>query len=510
MKAKPIMIQGTASSSGKSLITAALCRIFHQDGFRVAPFKAQNMSNNSFVTRDGLEMGRAQVVLAYAAGLEPDVRMNPVLLKPSSDTGSQVVLQGKPSFIMNAKEWHDTRNRLRCTIKECYESIALENEIMVIEGAGSPAEINLKENDIVNMGMANMADSPVIIVGDIDRGGVFASLVGTMELLENDERARVKGFIINKFRGDTGLLKDGLEKLEEMTSVPVLGVVPWIEHAIDEEDGVSNRFECKNYPKSDIDICIIRLPHISNYTDFLPLENVGGVTVRWCDSKDKIGSPDLLIIPGTKTTVIDLKKLKESGVADEIIAYAKRGNTVFGVCGGFQMMGKVIYDPDHCESSADYETGLGLLDMKTSFFPQKITEQVKAQICKSCFWLFPGLSGSFVNGYEIHMGKTEFGDEAVPLLYGTDRNGKKFINGVTDKTGKIAGTYLHGLFDSSRITTGVINALRKKKGLEIIRDEIMEHQVKLNKDIDYLAGIVKGSIDMDAIYKIMGIGNVCD
>lgn len=309
MKAKPIMIQGTASSSGKSLITAALCRIFHQDGFRVAPFKAQNMSNNSFVTRDGLEMGRAQVVQAYAAGLEPDVRMNPVLLKPSSDTGSQVVLQGKPSFIMNAKEWHDTRNRLRCTIKECYESIALENEIMVIEGAGSPAEINLKENDIVNMGMANMADSPVIIVGDIDRGGVFASLVGTMELLENDERARVKGFIINKFRGDTGLLKDGLEKLEEMTSVPVLGVVPWIEHAIDEEDGVSNRFECKNYPKSDIDICIIRLPHISNYTDFLPLENVGGVTVRWCDSKDKIGSPDLLIIPGTKTTVIDLKKL---------------------------------------------------------------------------------------------------------------------------------------------------------------------------------------------------------
>jgi len=350
-----------------------------------------------------------------------------------------------------------------------------------------------------------MADSPVIIVGDIDRGGVFASLVGTMELLENDERARVKGFIINKFRGDAGLLKDGLEKLEEITSVPVLGVVPWIDHAIDEEDGVSSRFECRDYPKSDVDICIIRLPHISNYTDFLPLENIDGVTVRWCDSKDKIGSPDLLIIPGTKATVNDLRKLKESGVADEIIAYTKRGNTVFGVCGGFQMMGKVIYDPDHCESSADYETGLGLLDMKTSFFQQKITEQVKAQICKSCFWLFSGLSGSFVNGYEIHMGKTEFGDEVFPLLYGTERNGKMYINGVTDKTGKIAGTYLHGLFDSSQITKGMVNVLRKRKGLEIIGDEIMEHHVKLNDDINYLAGIVKDNIDMDAIYKITGI-----
>lgn len=496
------MIQGTASSSGKSLITAALCRIFYQDGKKITPFKAQNMSNNSFVTRDGLEMGRAQVVQAYAAGLEPDVRMNPVLLKPSGDTGSQVVLNGKSAFTMNAKEWHETRNQLRCTIRQCYESLASEYEIIIIEGAGSPAEINLKKNDIVNMGMAKMADAPVVIVGDIDRGGVFASLVGTMQLLDSDERARVKGFIINKFRGDVGLLKPGLDELEKLTGVPVLGVVPWINHSIDDEDSVAQRLNCKKYAPAEIDICIIRLPHISNFTDFIPLESVPGVQVRWCSKAAEIGSPDMLILPGTKATIADLKALRDAGIADSITTYARTGGTVLGICGGFQMLGNVIGDPHHTESVCDCEAGLQLLDMSTVFHDNKRTTQAIVTIQGNSAWPFRELSGVQVNGYEIHMGQSEFG-ECVPFTIGIDAQGIKSVIGVADLTGRIFGTYCHGLFDTKAVVSGVVNSLRKAKGLPGIQFELIDRQQALDKDLNQLADICRVQLDMNKIAQII-------
>jgi len=506
--AKSIMIQGTASSSGKSLITAALCRIFHQDGHKVAPFKAQNMSNNSFVTREGLEMGRAQVVQAYAAGLEPDVRMNPVLLKPSGDTGAQVVLNGKAAFAMNANEWHETRNQLRCTIRQCYESMASEYEIIVIEGAGSPAEINLKKNDIVNMGMAKMADAPVIIVGDIDRGGVFASLVGTMQLLDSDERARVKGFIINKFRGDVGLLKPGLDELEKITGVPVLGVVPWISHSIDDEDSVAQRLSCKNYSPAEIDICIIRLPHISNFTDFIPLESVPGVQVRWCSKAAEIGSPDMLILPGTKATIADLKAIKYAGIADSITAYAHTGGTVLGICGGFQMLGNIIRDPYHAESDCDCETGLQLLDMSTVFHDNKRTTQAIVTILGNSAWPFRELSGVQVKGYEIHMGQSEF-EDCVPFTVATDALGTETTIGIADLTGRIFGTYCHGLFDTKAVVSGVVTALRKAKGLPDIPLDLIDRQQSLDNDLSRLAGICRTQLDMNKIAHIINDHTTC-
>ncbi|MBD3315610.1 MAG: cobyric acid synthase [Chitinivibrionales bacterium] len=503
MRSKSLMIQGTASSSGKSLIAAALCRIFRQDGYRVAPFKAQNMSNNSFVTRDGLEMGRAQVVQAYAAGLEPDVRMNPVLLKPSSDTGSQVVLKGKPAFTMKARQWHETRDKLRCTIRDCYESLAAEYDLIVIEGAGSPAEINLKKNDIVNMGMAEMADAPVLLVGDIDRGGVFASLVGTMELLENQEKARVKAFVINKFRGDVGLLKPGLEQLEKICGVPVLGVVSWVHHAIDEEDGVTERFNRTSWPNTDIDICVIRLPRISNYTDFLPLEAIPGVRVRWCESSAAIGRPDLLILPGTKSTIGDLQVLKKSGFADAILSYAQRGGAVLGICGGFQMLGKEIHDPNHCESSCDKESGLGLLDMLTEFHTDKTTTQTQVTISSAAAGLFAALNGIQTTGFEIHMGKSDFGPDSQPFTVLSDASGREAVIGIASPSGSIAGTYLHGLFDSSIVATTLVNALRERKGLAQLQDAVVERSVALNEDIDNLADVVRHSLDMDMLKRIV-------
>jgi adenosylcobyric acid synthase len=448
-------------------------------------------------------MGRAQVVQAYAAGLEPDVRMNPVLLKPSSDTGSQVVLKGKPVFTMKARQWHETRDKLRCTIRECYESLAAEYDIIVIEGAGSPAEINLKKNDIVNMGMAEMADAPVLLVGDIDRGGVFASLVGTMQLLEYQEKARVKGFIINKFRGDVELLKPGLDQLEEITSVPVLGVVPWIQHAIDEEDGVTERFNRISGPNTDIDICVIRLPRISNYTDFLPLEAIPGVRVRWCESNAAIGCPDLLILPGTKSTIGDLQELKKSGFAGAILSYAQGGGAVLGVCGGFQMLGKEIYDPTHCESSCDKESGLGLLDMTTVFHADKTTTQTQVILRSAAEGLFGTLNGIQATGYEIHMGRSDYGPDTQPFTIVSDASYRESVIGIASPSGTIAGTYLHGLFDSSIVATTLVNALREKKGLAPLQDAVVERNVALNRDIDNLADVVRNCLDMDMLKTIV-------
>jgi adenosylcobyric acid synthase len=498
------MIQGTASSSGKSLIAAAFCRIFHQCGYSVAPFKAQNMSNNSFVTAQGLEMGRAQVVQAYAAGLEPDVRMNPVLLKPSSDTDAQVILKGKSSFTMSAKDWHKTRDLLRCIIRQCFESLSSGYEIIVIEGAGSPAEINLKKNDIVNMGMAKMADAPVIIVGDIDRGGVFAALAGTMLLLDPDERARVKGFIINKFRGEMELLKSGLEQLEKITGIPVLGVVPWIDHVIDDEDGVTERFGLRKYAGSDVDICVIRLPHISNFTDILPLEAVPGVKVRWCDTKETIGSPDLLVIPGTKATIADLQAIRKNGIANVIVQYAHNGGTVIGICGGFQMLGATIADPDCIESSQRFESGLGLLDMKTVFDSDKKTIQTTTVINGSSSWLFAKLNNAEIRGYEIHMGKSMYGPTSVPFTCAVDEL-PEVVTGVADISGHVLGTYLHGFFDSGIVVSGMINSIRAKKNLPPLEITIIDRQYVVNNELNRLAAVCRQCLDMHKIMQIAGI-----
>ncbi|MFC1942597.1 cobyric acid synthase, partial [Chloroflexota bacterium] len=349
--ARTLMIQGTASSAGKSIMVAALCRIFHQDGYRVAPFKSQNMALNSFVTAEGGEMGRAQVVQAEAAGLEPTVDMNPVLLKPTTDTGCQVIVMGKAVRTISASEYYRYTPSLLITIEDSLNRLRSAYDIVVIEGAGSPAEINLKEREIVNMRVAKMADSPVLLVGDIDRGGVFASLVGTLELLEEDEREIVKGLIINKFRGDPGLLKPGLDFLEKRTSKPVLGVVPYFRDIrIAQEDSVYLDERSENHATGDLDIAVIRLPHISNYDDFDPLEDEGGM-VRYVTQRFELGNPHIIIIPGTKSTVSDLQYLKHSGLANSILTHAKAGTPVVGICGGYQMLGQRILDPDEAEST---------------------------------------------------------------------------------------------------------------------------------------------------------------
>ena len=337
--AKRIMIQGTMSGVGKSLLCAGLCRIFHEDGFRVAPFKSQNMALNSFITKDGLEMGRAQAVQAFAAGIEPDVRMNPILLKPSSDTGSQVILHGEVQGELSAAEYFRRKKEFVPEIRKAFDSLSEEFDIVVIEGAGSPAEINLKQNDIVNMGLAEMVDAPVLLVGDINRGGVFAQLYGTVALLEPHEQKRIRGLVINQFRGDEQILRPGLQMLEQRVQKPICGVVPYTDVDLDDEDSVCERLSHHKAEKP-LDIAVIRLPHISNFTDFSPLEAHPMLGVRYVSAPHQLGTPDLVILPGTKSTMADLKWLRESGLEASVLRLAGQGVGVLGVCGGYQMLGK--------------------------------------------------------------------------------------------------------------------------------------------------------------------------
>src|SRR4030066_1118910 len=378
MPAKTLMIQGTASSVGKSVIVAGLCRIFRQDGFKVAPFKARNMALNSFVTKEGGEIGRAQAVQAEAAGIEPSVYMNPVLLKPEAETSAQVIVLGKVTKRLEASQYYKHTPNLLKVIEDSLSRLRSTYEIVVIEGAGSPAEINLKKREIVNMRVAKMANSPVLLVGDIDRGGVFASIIGTLELLTKRERDLIKGFIINKFRGDLKLLKPGRDLLEKRTGKPVLGVIPYFRDlAIAQEDSVYLDERQANSAKGTVDVAVIRLPHISNYDDFDPLEEQG-CTVRYVSNVLEMGNPDLLILPGTKSTIADLIRLQQQGLAQAIIHRAQSGIPVIGICGGYQMLGKHIHDPDKIESSQDSINGLGLLNSTTIFHNDKTTTQVRA------------------------------------------------------------------------------------------------------------------------------------
>ena len=501
MKAKTLMIQGTGSSVGKSILVAALCRIFRQDGFSVAPYKSQNMSLNSYVTRDGGEMGRAQVAQAEAAGIEPSVDMNPILLKPEADARSQVVLMGKPAMTLPAGEYYLHTPELLKAAGESLKRLRSRHDIIIIEGAGSPAEINLKRCEIVNMCIAKMADAPVLLVGDIDKGGVFAQLVGTLALLDDDERSYIKGFIINKFRGDISLLKPGLDELERITSLPVLGVIPYYHDIfIDEEDSV--RRDTPSKATTDIDIAVIHLPHISNSTDFEPLQREQGVTVRYIKHAKDIGHPDAIILPGSKSTISDLAQIRKTDIADAIVRSARTGVPVIGICGGFQMLGERIDDPSHTESNCDSVAGLGLLNIVTTFAKRKTTWQVRAA-CACEHGIFSGLSDKEIIGYEIHMGQT-LGDNVSSAFKIVSRGDRKaaHLDGAVSEDGNIVGTYIHGLFENASVRHCLLSNLRKTKGVDC---ETRSFTLSKDSEYDKLAALVRGSLDIDMIYKIAGI-----
>ncbi len=503
MRAKTLMIQGTSSSVGKSVLVTALCRIFKQDGFRVAPFKAQNMALNSFVTKDGEEMGRAQVVQAEAAGIEPRVDMNPVLIKPEADAKSQVIVRGKVAKTISAEKYYRYTPYLLKIVEDSLNHLCSTYDVVIIEGAGSPAEINLKAREIVNMRISKIAHAPVILVGDIDRGGVFASLVGTLELLEEDERNYIKGFIINKFRGDLKLLQPGLELLEKHTAKPVLGVVPYFRGiTIAQEDSVYLEERIENTPSSDLDIAIIHLPHISNYDDFDPLEEEG-CRVHYIAYPCELGSPDLIILPGTKSTISDLLYLWRSGLAEDIIQQARNGVPVVGICGGYQILGRSLHDPGGIESSEDSALGLGLLDMTTTFTPGKSTTQVRARVAAN-HGLLEKMKGQELVGYEIHMGQTEnIGDMSAFHIFETPQGKTDYSDGTLNAQGMVLGTYLHGLFHNFGFSRTLLNFLRRRRGLP---QRSGGATMGKEQQYDRLAELVRRSLDMAAIYKIMDEG----
>jgi len=498
MPAKTLMIQGTASSVGKSIIVAALCRIFRQDGFRVAPFKAQNMALNSFVTKEGGEIGRAQAVQAEAAGVEPSIHMNPVLLKPEAEARSQVVVLGKVAKNLEASQYYSYTPYLVTIIQESLNQLRSAYDIVVIEGAGSPAEINLKEREIVNMRVARIAGAPVLLVGDIDRGGVFASLVGTLELLSKKECDLIKGFIINKFRGDLGLLKPGLDLLEKHTGKPVLGVIPYFRGiTIAQEDSVYLDERPTTSADGNLDVAIIRLPHISNYDDFDPLEEQG-CAVRYVTDASQLGNPDLIIIPGTKSTIADLIHLQQQGLAQAIRQRAYAGTPVIGICGGYQMLGNSIDDHDKVESNDGSITGLGLLDSETIFDHDKTTTQIKARVVADD-GLLEGLKGIDIAGYEIHMGQTR-SQVCQPVLrvLETPQGKANYFDGAIGSRGLIFGTYIHGLFHNLDFTHAFLNRLRQLRGLSTAPAT----QVNKQEQYDKLANMIRQNLDMSQVYEI--------
>ena len=489
--AKVIMIQGTMSNAGKSLLAAGLCRIFHQDGYRVAPFKSQNMALNSFITREGLEMGRAQVMQAEAAGIEPSVLMNPILLKPTNDTGSQVIVNGEVLGNMSAREYFSHKKELIPDIMKAYHALEKQYDIIVIEGAGSPAEINLKADDIVNMGLAKLVDAPVLLAGDIDRGGVFAQLYGTVALLEPEERARIAGLVINKFRGDVDILRPGLAMLEEKTGLPVLGVVPYLHVEIEDEDSLSERLNARDVVKP-LDVAVIRLPHISNFTDFIPLEQHELLGVRYVQRARELGRPDLVILPGTKNTMEDLLWLRQNGLEAAALKLAHAGTPILGVCGGYQMLGQTLDDPQGTESGRPMAlSGLGLLPTRTVFDAQKRRMQVRAVAQGELF------GRARLTGYEIHNGRTEVG--GAPFCVLEDGTPEGCVNR------NVFGTYLHGLFDSGELTGALVRMLCARKGISPTQTQLMSMADYRQQQFDLLADGVRQALDMGAVYRAINM-----
>lgn len=502
-----IMMMGTSSHVGKSILATAMCRILYRKGRKVVPFKAQNMALNSYVTRDGDEMGRAQVAQAEAAGMEPMVDMNPVLLKPTGNAASQVIIMGKPVGNMSAREYHRGYSlKAFDAVKEALGRLDKEYDTIVIEGAGSPAEINLKANDIVNMRVAKYLQAPVLLIADIDRGGALASLVGTLELLDEEERALVKGLVINKFRGDVTLLTPAIDFLEEKTGKPVLGVVPHIDQmGIDDEDSVSLEEKQAAPTEGDIRIAVIQTPKISNFTDFDALAHEKDVALYYVKSVEDLGEPDVIMLPGSKNTTEDMLYLRKSGLGEKILAHAKAGKAVIGICGGYQMLGEVIKDPQHTESQNDEVAGLGLLGMETVFASEKLTSQVVAQ-CQDLHFMGQSISADNLQGYEIHMGHTAFTREADKHPFTVcQRRGKACASqeGTANAAGNVFGTYIHGVFDNDVFRRSVLNALRHSKGLEALantRNVMAEKQ----QAYEHLADVVENALDMEKLYQIMG------
>ncbi|CAI7989448.1 Cobyric acid synthase [Geodia barretti] len=480
------MVQGTASHVGKSVLVSALCRILRQDGLRIAPFKAQNMSNNSYVTPDGGEIGRAQAVQAEAAGVDARVEMNPVLLKPEADSHAQVVLMGRPLTSAGARDYFDLKATLWDSVTSSLDTLRSQYDVVVIEGAGSPAEINLKATEIVNMRVALYADAPVLLCGDIDRGGVFASLLGTLQLLDPPERDAVKGFVINKFRGDVSLLTDGLTWLEEYTGKPVVGVV-------------------HHFP-AVLDVAVVQVPHISNFDDFDPLDREPGVALRYVQHGDRLGHPDLVILPGSKTTIPDLLWMDQQGLSRAVTDAFADGSAVIGICGGYQMLGNTILDPDRVESSVGAADGLGLLPLVTTFAGTKETHRVRATVHPDAAMpgsLFSGSANEEVVGYEIHMGRTT-GEGVAPAFTVLDRadahvNPDNALDGAMDSTGRAMGTYIHGLFHNAGVRQALLNELARRKGVTMLPGS----DVGRDREYDKLADWVRNSLNMDLVYGML-------
>lgn len=509
MQHKNIMIQGTASSVGKSIITAGICRILHEDGYKVAPFKSQNMSLNSFITSEGKEMGRAQVVQSEAACIEPRVSMNPILLKPSGTRKAQVIINGEVYKDMSAMEYHKFKPELKNIVKEIYNELEDEFDYVVLEGAGSPAEINLRENDIVNMGMAELVDAPVILVGDIDRGGVFASLAGTIQLLSEEERKRVKGVIINKFRGDVEILKPGLKMIEDIINIPVLGVVPYIKLNIDDEDSVSvETKKVREIKEDEIVIKIIRLPYMSNFTDFNVLFSLDGANVSYINNKEELKNADLIIIPGSKNTIKDLMFLKNEGFQEELRKCKEEGKIIFGICGGFQMLGNKIINGEKVENDVEQICALEFLDIETEFKNSKVTTQVKGRISND-YGILNDCLDKYIEGYEIHMGRTtSIGSKAIPFVEIQEvlGNEEKKIEGYRNEVGSVMGTYIHGIFDSLEFTNTLLNNLKAKKGIQENKIEVLKYETfteMKNREYTKLSNVLRDSLDMEKIYKII-------
>ena len=514
--AKVIMIQGTMSGVGKSLLAAGLCRIMKRDGYRAAPFKSQNMALNSFVTEEGLEMGRAQVMQAEAAGLAPLVCMNPILLKPTDHTGSQVIVNGQILGNMSAREYFSYKRGLIPDIKRAFRKLEEMADIIVIEGAGSPAEVNLRENDIVNMGLAEIVDAPVLLAGDIDRGGVFAQLLGTLLLLTEEEKKRVRGLIINKFRGDRSLLDSGIEILEEKGGIPVTGVVPYMDIQLEDEDSLTERFRKKE--KRKIDIAVIRYPRISNFTDFNVFEQIPEVSVRYVASAAELGCPDMVFLPGSKNTMSDLDWMRGNGLEAAVKKMAQN-IPVCGICGGYQMMGEHISDPEGMENGGTMK-GMGLLPITTRLKREKVRRQIHGTVNKM-EGFFSILSGLEFNGYEIHIGESVrstsnhsrqrlFRGEVLSL---TQENAKmQHSSGefgissteaafVTGRNKNVCGTYIHGIFDRAAIATALVTALTENKGLSI--ESCIDYKDFKEKQYDKLADILSEYLNMEEIYGIL-------
>ena len=489
--AKVIMVQGTMSGAGKSLIVAGLCRIMRRDGYRVAPFKSQNMALNSFVTKEGLEMGRAQVMQAEAAGIEPLVCMNPILLKPTDHTGSQVIVNGRVIGNMSARDYFAYKRKLIPDIVKAFHRLEERADMIVIEGAGSPAEINLRENDIVNMGLAELVDAPVLLVGDIDRGGVFAQLLGTLMLLREEERDRVKGLLINKFRGDASLLTSGIEILEKKGGIPVAGVIPYMEIDLEDEDSLTDRFVKKKQGK--IDIVVIRYPRISNFTDFNVFEQIPEVSVRYVTSAAEFGCPDLVFLPGSKNTTGDLNWMRRNGLEEKVKGLVGK-IPVCGICGGYQMLGEEITDSEGMESGGAVK-GMGLLPVTTKLQKEKVRRQVQGTINRIS-GTFSVLSGLAYAGYEIHMGRSR--------LYSDD--GVAHVTEAVLVGGEIPevyGTYVHGIFDKGETVSALVGELARKKGLVPGNRACMDYREYREKQYDKLADILTEHLDREHIYGLL-------